>query len=52
MFEEIINYDKWPVVEKINKGWSDDTKYYIETQGNQKLVYQFGLNLEVNSVNA
>jgi len=38
LFEEIINHDKWCVVEKINRGWSDDIKYYIETVDNQKLV--------------
>ncbi len=38
MFEEIINNDTWCKIEKINKGWSDDTKYYIETTDNQKLV--------------
>lgn len=38
MFEDIIDHDKWCVVEKINRGWSDDTKYYIETMDNQKLV--------------
>lgn len=38
MFEEIINNDTWCIVEKINKGWSDDTKYYIETDDNQKLL--------------
>lgn len=31
MFEEINNHQQWRIVEKINKGWSDDTKYYIET---------------------
>jgi len=38
MFEEIRNYQQWRIVEKINKGWSDDTKYYIETSDHKKLL--------------
>lgn len=38
MYEDIIGYDKWSLIEKINRGWSDDVKYYIETLDNQKLV--------------
>ena len=38
MFEDIIGYDNWRMIEKINRGWSDDVKYYIETLDNQKLV--------------
>lgn len=38
MYEDIIGYDKWSLIEKINRGWSDDVKYYIETYDNQKLV--------------
>lgn len=37
-FEEIRNYQQWRIVEKINKGWSDDTKYYIETSDHKKLL--------------
>lgn len=38
MFEEINESEKWTKIEKINKGWSNDTKYYIETNDNQKLL--------------
>ncbi|WP_050741574.1 aminoglycoside phosphotransferase family protein [Acetobacterium bakii] len=38
MFEEIKNHQQWCIVEKINKGWSDDTKYYIETVDHKKLL--------------
>jgi aminoglycoside phosphotransferase (APT) family kinase protein len=38
MFEEIENYQQWRIVEKINKGWSDDAKYYIETVEHKKLL--------------
>ena len=38
MFEEIATCDKWSKIEKINKGWSNDTKYYIEAENNQKLL--------------
>lgn len=37
-FDEIVGYDKWLKIEKINRGWSDDTKYYIETEDKQKLI--------------
>lgn len=38
MFEEIKNHQHWRIVKKINKGWSDDTKYYIETSDHKKLL--------------
>lgn len=38
MFEEIATYEKWSKIEKINKGWSSDTKYYIEAENNQKYL--------------
>lgn len=38
MFEDILGFDKWCLIEKINRGWSDDVKYYIETYHNQKLL--------------
>lgn len=38
MFKEIQGYNTWHKVEKIHKGWSDDTKYYIETEDNKKLL--------------
>lgn len=41
MFEEIRNYQQWRIVEKINKGWSDDTKYYIETSDHKSCFYGF-----------
>ncbi len=38
MFAEIKDHQQWRIVEKIDKGWSDDTKYYIETSDHQKLL--------------
>lgn len=38
MFEEINGSEKWTKIEKINKGWSNDTKYYIEKNDNEKLI--------------
>lgn len=38
MFEEIAGHNKWLKIENINRGWSDDVKYYIETSDNQKLL--------------
>ncbi|MGB4587736.1 MAG: phosphotransferase [Clostridiaceae bacterium] len=38
MFEEIAGRNKWLKIENINRGWSDDVKYYIETSDNQKLL--------------
>ena len=38
MFEEIAGYNKWLKIEKINRGWSEDVKYYIETGSKEKLL--------------
>jgi len=38
MFEDIKGYDKWIKIEKIEKGWSFDTKYYVETEDKQTLL--------------
>lgn len=38
MFQDIATSENWSKIEKINKGWSDDTKYYIETKDQHKLV--------------
>ena len=35
---DIKRSDNWHTVKKIDKGWSDDTKYYIETSDGQKLL--------------
>ncbi|MHC1748722.1 MAG: aminoglycoside phosphotransferase family protein [Cellulosilyticaceae bacterium] len=46
MFKEIEGYSKWYKIQKINKGWSNDTKYYIETEENKKLL------LRISSIHA
>lgn len=38
MFKEIKKNSNWVKIEKINKGWSDDVKYYIETEKKEKLL--------------
>jgi aminoglycoside phosphotransferase (APT) family kinase protein len=38
MFEEIAGCNKWLKIEKINRGWSEDVKYYIETASKEKLL--------------
>lgn len=38
MFEEIQKNRNWIKIERIHKGWSDDRKYYIETESRQKLL--------------
>lgn len=38
MFYEIKESGNWSKILKINKGWSDDIKYYIETEDHQKLL--------------
>ncbi|MFT4106894.1 MAG: phosphotransferase [Lacrimispora sp.] len=38
MFEELQKSGKWKRVVPIQKGWSDDRKYYIETADEQKLL--------------
>lgn len=38
MFMDIKMSNNWNIVKKIDKGWSDDTKYYIETSDGKKLL--------------
>ncbi len=38
MFEELQQSIKWEKVVPIKKGWSNDEKYYIETEDNQRLL--------------
>ncbi|KPU42699.1 phosphotransferase enzyme family protein [Oxobacter pfennigii] len=38
MFEEIQNHMNWARMKQIHKGWSNDVKYYIETDIGQKLL--------------
>lgn len=35
---DINNYDSFKKIEPINKGWSSDKKYYIETETGEKLL--------------
>lgn len=35
---DIPNFENWRVIEKINKGWSDDSKFYIEDYCGNKLL--------------
>ena len=32
MFEDINNNNNWESVEKVSKGWSSDSKYFIKTK--------------------
>lgn len=36
--KDIANFPEWKYIEKVNKGWSDDTKYYIEHKDGRKLL--------------
>ncbi|MGL5415962.1 MAG: aminoglycoside phosphotransferase family protein [Clostridium sp.] len=36
--KDIPSYESWKVVEKINKGWSKDSKFYIEDNEGKKLL--------------
>lgn len=38
MFKDIPQYNSWVKIEKINYGWSDDEKYYIEDKNNEKFL--------------
>lgn len=35
---DIPQYKNWTKIEPINKGWSSDKKYYIETKDSEKLL--------------
>lgn len=36
MFQDIPNHDTWLTIEKIDKGYSKDSKYFIKTKNNDK----------------
>lgn len=36
--EDIVNYETFTKIEPINKGWSSDKKYYVETSNGEKLL--------------
>lgn len=36
--EEIKNYETFKTIEKINKGWSNDKKYFVETCFGEQLL--------------
>lgn len=38
MFKDIVGSERWVKIEKIERGWSNDDKFYIETYDNQKLI--------------
>lgn len=37
-FEDIPNFESWKIIKKINKGWSSDSKFYIEDYEENKLL--------------
>ena len=36
--KDIPNFDQFVKVEEINKGWSNDKKYYVETRDQERLL--------------
>ncbi|CQR72078.1 Phosphotransferase enzyme family protein [Sporomusa ovata DSM 2662] len=38
LFQEISGSDKWTIIEPIYKGWSDDKKYHIVTNGGAQFL--------------
>ncbi len=38
LFKDIPQYNSWVKIEKINYGWSNDKKYYIEDKNNAKFL--------------
>ena len=44
--QDIINYESFTKIEPVNKGWSNDKKYYVETSDNKKLL------LRITNINA
>lgn len=38
LFSDIPDFSEWTTIQKINKGWSTDEKYYIETKTGAKLL--------------
>lgn len=37
-YEDIKYFDQWDIIEKVNKGWSDDKKFYIKTKNCKELL--------------
>lgn len=48
IFTDIPNSNKWKVIRKINEGWSNDEKYYIQTDDGTQFLLRIseGLSLE------
>lgn len=46
--DDIPQYKHWSKIEPINKGWSNDKKYYIETTNNEKLLLRIAEISEYN----
>ena len=38
MFEDIKNSSDWQSVDKVSKGWSSDSKYFIKTKEGKMLL--------------
>ena len=38
MFEDIKNSSDWQSVDKVSKGWSSDSKYFINTKEGKMLL--------------
>lgn len=47
--EDIKNYDAFVKIEPINKGWSNDKKYYVETKNGEKLLLRISDISELDS---
>jgi len=37
-YKDISNSNNWEIVKKVNKGWSKDQKYYIQTRDKEELL--------------
>lgn len=42
-FKDIPDFNNWKVIEPVNKGWSEDKKYYIETNDNSRLLLRISV---------
>lgn len=45
MFEDIKNSSDWQSVDKVSKGWSSDSKYFIKTKEGKMIllrIFRYG----------
>jgi len=48
-FKDIKEYSNWDIIRKIDKGWSQDNKYYIKNRNGQEYLLRVSDISELDS---